>query len=321
MTKKTFRNGPIAIFFDENSNEGQSNSPVSVQLLRAGKYSYWEPGDLEVTTDNLACMVQNFKNNVRQVDLAIDYSHESWKEAAGWIKDLHLNDIGTELWAKVEWTPKAEKLLKDKEYRYLSSEFCFDYVDNESNAHYGCTLYGAGLTNRPFVKDMEPVVDLNEKKIKEHRMTLEEKMKKLEERLTENEKASQEKEAEIKSLKEEKVNSEIARKLEEKKSIFNRLLSEGKVCEAQRAPYMSDDMVKFSELTQQIKLDTVGSSDVATPAKEKSATDLSADQAEDKILAFAQEKVKAGMPMGEAIKLSLKENPALAEKYREKFPF
>ena len=58
----------------------------------------------------------------------------------------------------------------------MSPDFTFNYVDNETLNEYGPTLFGAGLTNRPVIKNMEPVIQLSE----ELNMDLEQKVLELE---------------------------------------------------------------------------------------------------------------------------------------------
>lgn len=136
--------------------------PEHVQLFRAGTFYHPSYGAFKIESKDLAEMVKNFKAGIRGVDLAIDYKHDNDDIAAGWIKDLELRNNGTELWALVDWTPKGSQVVGQKEFRYLSPEFTYKYQDNESLNNYGPTLLGAGLTNRPTIKNMEPVCQLQE---------------------------------------------------------------------------------------------------------------------------------------------------------------
>lgn len=131
-----------------------------VQVIRTGTFTTPEYGEFTITREHLLSMKRNFDAGVRGIDLAIDFGHNSDKEAAGWMKQLELSTDGEELWAIVEWTPAGLAKVKGKEYRYLSADFNYGFTDNESNKEYGCTLYGAGLTNRPVIKEMQPVVQL-----------------------------------------------------------------------------------------------------------------------------------------------------------------
>lgn len=84
------------------------------------------------------------------MDLPIDYEHQTDNAekngqpapAAGWIKALDVRSDG--LWGRVEWTAKAREMLAEREYRFLSPVFLFNYKTGEV-----MSLQGAGLTNRP----------------------------------------------------------------------------------------------------------------------------------------------------------------------------
>lgn len=133
-----------------------------IQLFRVGTFYHPEYGKFDITPEALKAMETNFKNKIRGIDIAIDYKHDSEDIAAGWIKELYLSSDGKELWAKVDWTPKGSQVLGEKEFRYISPDFTFNYQDNESLKKFGPVLLGAGLTNRPTIKNMEPVVQLSE---------------------------------------------------------------------------------------------------------------------------------------------------------------
>lgn len=133
-----------------------------IQLLRTGQFTHDQYGKFEITKAHLVLMEVNFKKKVRGIDLAVDYKHDRDNIAAGWILSLSLENNGTELWADVDWTPNGVKVLAEKEFRYVSPEFTFDYQNNETLEKFGPVLLGAGLTNRPTIKNMEPVVELSE---------------------------------------------------------------------------------------------------------------------------------------------------------------
>lgn len=75
---------------------------------------------------------QVIASSMRQVvDLPIDWEHAidvkpagEEKPAAGWIKELAARADG--LYARVEWSTRAQQQLADKEYRYISPTFWFD---------------------------------------------------------------------------------------------------------------------------------------------------------------------------------------------------
>ncbi|MGE5607422.1 MAG: phage protease, partial [Bacteroidota bacterium] len=95
--------------------------------------------------------------NTKINDLVIDYEHQTLTgeeaPAAGWIKEL-INK-GTEgLWAKVEWTPRGEEYIKNKEYRYLSPVILVNKKDGRA-----ILVHSAALTNTPAIDGMVPIVN------------------------------------------------------------------------------------------------------------------------------------------------------------------
>ena len=107
----------------------------------------------EVDPEALTALVRAF--GARGTDLVIDYEHQSLKggqaPAAGWIKDLEAREDG--LWAQVEWTSKAGKYLKQREYRYFSPVL---RIDPESRRPQ--ELMNMALTNVPAIQGLSPLV-------------------------------------------------------------------------------------------------------------------------------------------------------------------
>lgn len=150
----------------------ESDAPEWIQIARVGTFSHPDYGTFTIDNATLASMKKNFDEGTRGVDLALDYSHENLDEAAAWFKALDLRADGKELWAQMLWTPKGKDVVASKEFRYISPEFTFNYEDNEPDQtgkkkSFGPTLLGAGLTNRPCIKNMNPVVQLTEIKCDE----------------------------------------------------------------------------------------------------------------------------------------------------------
>lgn len=329
---QAFKTKAFAIQFGESVS-----APKEVQLLRTGSFSHDTYGTFEITSQTLADMVRNFQSKVRGVDLAIDYSHESDKHAAGWINDLFLKEDGTELWAKVTWTPEGQKRLEGKEYRYLSADFNFKYTDSESKKDFGPTLFGAGLTNRPFIKSMAPAVELTEikggttmtleeakveiKKLAEENAAMKDEKKKFEDMM--NGMSPEEIKAKIAELQSqlEAANSKLQamegdKKYQEKKNQFTKLLSEGKVCKAQEEAFMKDDMATFVALAEKVNLKAEGTGEGTT--EENTVTD-----AEGQIIKLAEKLVadKKAKNLAEAQSMVLSDpaNAELVKKYQAKF--
>jgi len=126
-----------------------------VQIFRLGRWNHPRYGKLEFTDEIFDGMVKNFNDNIRKVDLAIDSEHQPEKGACAWIKKLENRDGG--LWALVEWTRWGLELVEQGLFRYLSGDFDYEWKDEESGKKYQNVLFGAALTNRPFIKGMSPI--------------------------------------------------------------------------------------------------------------------------------------------------------------------
>ena len=330
-----FRLDPIKIIkLDEFAVTEANRDTPAVQLLRVGKFTHPKFGEVEIGPGTLREMVSNFEKNVRRIDLAIDFSHRSEDEAAGWIEELFLSEDGLELWAKVKWTPAGRSALNEKRFRYLSSDFTFAYQDNETLQKYGPVLLGAGLTNRPVVKGMAPAVELSEltKKSKETKMTKEiqlgeaelqkqiddlkaamvEMKSKLDGMTVERDALAEDKQklaGEIKTLSEGKADLEKKAVLDAKATEFATLLSEGKVVPAQKDSFIKGDMAEFLKNAGALNLGEKGSN--YTPKY------AGAKDPQDEVISLAEKKIqdKACKEIGEAIYMVLSENPKLAEQY------
>lgn len=332
-----FRSNPIQL--SEGIIIGPNEISDDIQILRVGKF-FHEGQLIEVTKAHLKSMVVNFGKKVRGIDIMLDFSHESHKEAAAWFETLYLSEDKKELWSKVDWTEEGANAVRGKKYKYISADFNFAYKDNETLKDYGPTLLGAGLTNRPVIKNMEPTIlsEDNEKPKnkdddKENKMNFEEEFKKeklkneklekdlaeLKEKmsgkkLAEREEAVKKKEDEIK-LAEEKAAAD--KKLAEKKETFDKMLSEGKAVEAQREPYMTDDFAKFTE-------NAAAPGDINLSEKghgkqgDKGNHSESDTPAQDEVLELAEKKAKENKTdVSDEISVVLSENNELRKKYEK----
>jgi len=305
------------------SQAGQTVDNPNVQVLRVGKFNHPKYGEFEITKRVLAEMKANFDAKIRGVDVAFDYFHKSDEEASGWPTELYLMEDGTELWAKVNWTPVAQRKLAEREIRYFSPDFAFKWEDPESGVVYNNVLFGGGLTNRPFVKEMAAIVasekgatmtqeelekqvkklgEMGEDMAKKHadlqkahadlqkeHTELKAKMAEMEEDGDDDEDEDEEKkQLKAKLAEAEKKNAEYmeAKEMAEKEAAFTLLLSEGKAVAAQKEAYLKGDMKEFVKLAQPINLEGKGSSAGADSV-------LLTGEKEDKVLKLAEEKMKA----------------------------
>jgi hypothetical protein len=134
--------------------DGKTTSWVTV--TRTGTFSDPRYGKFEISREMLLSMVRNFEARTYGQDIFIDVSHRPDNGAAGKVVKLAVE--GDRLRALVEWTPYGVDAIKSKGYQYLSAEFHEDWQDNEAGVKHGCVLLGAGLTVRPVIKRLDPVM-------------------------------------------------------------------------------------------------------------------------------------------------------------------
>ena len=127
-----------------------------IHLMTIGTYKHPVYGDIEITPDRIKRFAANVNENVRGIELDIDYDHKEYGgEAAGWIKEAQVRTDG--LWGLVEWTPKAKELIASRAYKYFSPEFEDTWTHPKTGVEYQDVLCGGGITNRPFLKDILPL--------------------------------------------------------------------------------------------------------------------------------------------------------------------
>lgn len=130
------------------------DAPVCVQLIPFGRHETGK-GAFVLDEEGARSVIEHFR--AMQNDMAVDYEHQGLTgaeaPAAGWIRELI--DKGKDgIWGKVEWTGRALRYLKNREYRYLSPVF-LKHVETGRVLR----LLGAGLTNQPAIDGMVPVVN------------------------------------------------------------------------------------------------------------------------------------------------------------------
>jgi phage I-like protein len=129
-----------------------------VHALPFGEYQHPVYGTLSLDVTKLSNLASGVKQKVRGVDLDIDYDHKGdpakGNQAAGWVRDAEVRNNG--LYLQVDFTPTALAEIREKKYRYFSADFADEWTDSEGKVH-ADVLFGGGLTNRPFMKNLLPI--------------------------------------------------------------------------------------------------------------------------------------------------------------------
>ena len=134
--------------------EGKKSSWIEV--FREGEWNHPKWGIIKGTKKLFNDFISNWKSNVLGREIALDKTHNPEEGATGWIKDMKI--VGDRLKALVEWTPWGIELIEQKGFKYFSPEYRDSYTDKESGKEHKNVLFGGGITNRPFLTDLAPIV-------------------------------------------------------------------------------------------------------------------------------------------------------------------
>jgi hypothetical protein len=137
-----------------NLEEVNGVSSCWVHALPIGKYNHPVLGVLDITAQRAAKFAESVNNKVRGIEPSINYNHNNKDEAAGWTKKAEARSDG--LWLFVEWVDDAAEKIKKKKYKYFSAEIMDKWVD-AAGKEFSDVLFGGGLSNRPFMKNLVPI--------------------------------------------------------------------------------------------------------------------------------------------------------------------
>jgi hypothetical protein len=137
--------------------------PKEIEVMRVGTYKHPLYGDFTLTHADLDKFVDSWSRGVRahgengeDKDLPINERHDREGKARGWMKSLRHDGDGV-LRAATDWTELGKEEISKKLYRYISPEWYLEYEDPESAQLYTHVLVGAGLTNVPYFKKLNPL--------------------------------------------------------------------------------------------------------------------------------------------------------------------
>lgn len=149
--------------------DGSDSLPGRIEVIKAGTWPMESnKGALTITIEDLHQFVANFDSGVGMPagmhQLPIDFSHNDFDKAAGWMKALYV--IGDTLYADVEWSTAGIAALEGKEYKLFSPSFypaCLgEWRDPENHSQTARNvLCGGALTNIPFFKGLTPIMASN----------------------------------------------------------------------------------------------------------------------------------------------------------------
>jgi hypothetical protein len=135
-----------------------TNVPVFPELPKGEFITHPEYGELDFSPKTLREYVKNWEDNVRRTALPVDIDHKN-ESACGWVKRLYYQP-GDGVFADVEWNRLGQRLLADKQYKFISPQFG-DHTNERTGETFKHVVIALTITNFPFLKDM-PSVSLSE---------------------------------------------------------------------------------------------------------------------------------------------------------------
>lgn len=127
-----------------------------IEIFREGEWNHPKHGIIKGTKKLFQDFIDNWKNNILGRDISFDKTHNPEDGATGWVKGMKI--VGDRLKALVEFTPWGLELIEQKGFKYFSPEYRDSYTDKESGKEYKNVLFGGGITNRPFLTNLAPIV-------------------------------------------------------------------------------------------------------------------------------------------------------------------
>ena len=141
-----------------------AEGPVWLHAVPLGEFHHPVYGRLVFTRERLQRFADNIRRRIRGIDLAIDYEHgqdlAKGRRAAGWIVGAEVRADG--LWLLARFTDEARREIHAGHWRYLSPDYQDEWTDARGQ-RWRDVLFGAALTNRPFLKELAPIAPSGER--------------------------------------------------------------------------------------------------------------------------------------------------------------
>lgn len=139
--------------------DAPGTASARMPLARLGDYNDQRYGPFKITSDDVASWQKNLERLpggralIDEDHLANKPSPHRNTKASGWITGVELD--GQQAYANVEWTPRGEAAIANKEYLFASPTF--GPYTNDAGERFANTLTGAALTNKPFLTSMPQI--------------------------------------------------------------------------------------------------------------------------------------------------------------------
>lgn len=136
------------------------------QVLKCGEFIY-DGKKFTITPDKIRAMVANFEKGVKGEKVPLNWRHDDDKDT-GWVYTLQATPDASAAYAAFQVTePDYKSKVDNGTVCYTSSEIDLDFED-ESGKKHGPVFEGLALTNRPFLRGMDPISVLNFEEVRRH---------------------------------------------------------------------------------------------------------------------------------------------------------
>jgi len=147
------------VFFVAKIEKKDDKAPEWVKIITKGEWKNSKSSrKFKISEKECLEIISNFEADPRG-ETVFDYEHQTIygveAPAAGWIKQLEYREDGY-IWARVEWTARAEQYIISKEYKYTSWVILFGATDEHGNK-IGTWLHSVALTNTPHIRELPGV--------------------------------------------------------------------------------------------------------------------------------------------------------------------
>lgn len=140
---------------------GEQSARTWIHCASVGSWKGHAAGEFVMTPDTFRAVVANFERQANAIPLT--YEHPQYAgdgqpiPCAGWVHKFDIRSGGTQLWALVEFTPRAAAFVKNGEYRFCSIVLDLEATDRVTGKPAGPEIFEIGLTNTPFIDGLAPI--------------------------------------------------------------------------------------------------------------------------------------------------------------------
>lgn len=124
-------------------------------VLPLGSFFDMRYGKVEITSEMIQQMVENFKQGIPHYRPPVNLSHKDEFGGYGTVEELEARTDG--LWARIVLTDEGVRLLEEGKFKYVSAEFVENYVDKQTGENVGYVFVGLALTNKPAHPKVKPI--------------------------------------------------------------------------------------------------------------------------------------------------------------------